>query len=170
MDGGAGSVSKALASVFPAHEGEQQKLWNLLTAYELWSGHIMRGFDIKFIKYGPNSVIETGWVLQLQQYTSVFLEKVQSTRTPQPAAQVSTLSQKPKSGVAVDGFESGKALPGGDDAALGDKTSHLTLGSGDAKVRSARVLEQGTQRRISLIGVPVSWTKGWSPSPHPETR
>ena len=41
IDGGAVSVSQALASMSPAHEGEQQKLWNLVTTYELWSGHIL---------------------------------------------------------------------------------------------------------------------------------
>ena len=96
--------------------------------------------DKKFVRDGLKSVIETGWVLQLQQYKSGFLEKVQSMRTPRTAAQMSTQSEKPKSEAALDSFESGTTQLGGDDAMLEDKTRHLMLGSGHAEVRSARIL------------------------------
>ena len=111
-----------------------------MTAYELWYGHILRQSDMEFVKDGPRSVIEIGWALLLQQDRSGFLEKVQSMRTPRPAAQVSTQSEKLKSGAAVDGLESGTTLFGGDEAMLEDKTSQLTLGSGAAEVRSATFL------------------------------
>ena len=41
MDGGAGRVTEALTRIFPEQIGDRQKLWNLLTAYEFWSGHIL---------------------------------------------------------------------------------------------------------------------------------
>ena len=55
-EGGAGSVSEALENMFPAHQGEQQKLWNLLTAYEPRFGHILRGNDMRL-----KGLIETAW-------------------------------------------------------------------------------------------------------------
>ena len=69
-DGGTGSVSVVNESMFSAHQGEQQKLWNLLTAYEPSSGHILRGNDMRFVNDGPRGLIETSRALQLRQYRS----------------------------------------------------------------------------------------------------
>ena len=55
----------------------------------------------------------------------------------------------------MDSFKSGTALPSRDEAMLEDKTSRLTLRSGNAQVQSARVLSmKGLKLLRKRLGVP----------------
>ena len=66
MEGGAGRVIEALTRMFPEQIGDHQKLCNLLTAYELWSGYLLTSPAWVFVQDGLSSVLEPGWEVQLQ--------------------------------------------------------------------------------------------------------
>ena len=66
MEVGAGRVTEALSRIFPEQIGDHQKLWNLLTAYELWSGHQLTSPALVFVHDGLSSVLEPGWEVLLQ--------------------------------------------------------------------------------------------------------
>ena len=84
MEGGAGRVTEALTRMFPEQIGDHQKLWNLLTAYELWSGHILTSPALVFVRDGLTSVLEPGLAVQLQQYSNGLVEKVRVGRENRP--------------------------------------------------------------------------------------
>ena len=65
-EGGAARVTEALTQIFPEQIGDHQKLWNLMTAYELWSGHILTSPALVFVQDGLGSVLEPGWEVRLQ--------------------------------------------------------------------------------------------------------
>ena len=66
MEGGAGRVTEALTCLFPEQIGDHQKLWNLLTAYELLSSHLLTSPALVFVQDGLSTVLEPGWEVQLQ--------------------------------------------------------------------------------------------------------
>ena len=49
MEAGAGRVTEAVTCMFPEQIGDHQKLWNLLTVYELWSGHLLTSPALVFV-------------------------------------------------------------------------------------------------------------------------
>ena len=94
MEGGVGRVTEALTCMFPEQIGDHQKLWNLLTAYELWSGHLLTSPALVFVQDGLSSMLEPGWEVQLQQYMNGFVEKVRAGRENRPCGQTATQSGK----------------------------------------------------------------------------
>ena len=68
----------------------------LLTAYELWSGHIFTLPPLVFVQDGLSSVLEPGWEVQLQQYRNGFVENVSVGRDHHTGGQ--TVTQFGKSG------------------------------------------------------------------------
>ena len=79
-------------------------MWNLLTAYELWSGHLLTSPALVFVQDGLSSVLEPGWEVQLQQYRNGFVEKVRVGRENRPGGQTVNQSGKSGSKPPVDSF------------------------------------------------------------------
>ena len=104
MEGGAGRVTEALTRIFPEEIGDHQKLWNLMTAYELWSCHILTSPALVFVQDGLSSVLEPGWEVQLQQYTNGFVEKVRAGRDHHTGGETATQSGKSGTKPLVDSF------------------------------------------------------------------
>ena len=73
--GGAGRVTEAPTRVFPEQIGDHQKLWNLPTAYELWSGHILTCSALVVVQDGLSSVLEPGREVQLQRTKMALLRR-----------------------------------------------------------------------------------------------
>ena len=65
MQGGASRVTGAWTPIFLEQIGDHQKLWNLLTAYELWSGHLLTSPALVFVQDSLSSVMEPGREVQL---------------------------------------------------------------------------------------------------------
>ena len=104
VEGGAGRLTEALTCLFPEQIGDHQKLWNLLTAYELWSGHILTAPALVFVQDGLSTVLEPGWEVQLQQYRNGFVEKMRAGRETRPGVQTTTQSGKSGGRPPVDSF------------------------------------------------------------------
>ena len=104
MEGGAGRVNEALTCMFPEQIGDHQKLWNPLTAYELWCGHLLTSPALVFVQDGLSSLLEPGWEVQLQQYRNGFVEKVRVGRENRPGGHTATQSRKSGAKPPVDSF------------------------------------------------------------------
>ena len=104
MEGGDARVTEALTRIFPEQIGDHQKLWNLLTAYELWCGHLLTSPALVFVQDGLSSVLEPGWEVKLRQYRKGFVEKVRAGRDNHPGGQTATRSRKSGAKPPVDSF------------------------------------------------------------------
>ena len=104
VEGGAGKVTEALTCLIPEQIGDRQKLWNLLTAYELWFGHLLTAPALAFVRDGLGTVLEPGWEIQLQQYRNDFVEKMRARRDTRPGVQTATQSGKSSGKPPVDSF------------------------------------------------------------------
>ena len=103
-EGGASTVTAALTRISPEQIRDHQKLWNLLTAYELWSGHILTSPALVFVRDVSSSVLEPGWEVQLQRYRNGFVEKVRAGRDHHTGGQTATQCGKCGSKPLVESF------------------------------------------------------------------
>ena len=59
-------------------------------SYKLWSGDCISPEGLIFVKGGLDEVQDPGYALQLQQYTSLFLEKMSTPKRRGEEAQSNT--------------------------------------------------------------------------------
>ena len=140
MESGACRVTEALTCLFPEQIGDHQKLWNLLTAYELWSGHIVTAPALVFVRYGLSTVLEPGWVLQLQQYRNGFVEKMRAGRETHPGVQMTMQSGKSSGKPAVDNFATEPSQADVDQHMANPEKGQLNLEEAAEGVNPAKVL------------------------------
>ena len=148
MEGGAGRVTEALTRIFPEQIGDHQKLWNLLTAYELWSGHILTSPALVFVQDGLSSVLEPGWEVQLQQYMNGFVEKVRAGRDHHTGGQTATQSGKSGSKPPVDSFATEPSHTDDDQHMADPERGQLNLEGAAEVVNQAKVLSKKNMKML----------------------
>ena len=142
MEGGAGRVTEALTRIFPEQIGDHQKLWNLLTVYELWSGHILTSPALVFVQDGLSSVLEPGWEVQLQQYSIGFVEKVRGGRDHHTGGQTATQFGKSGTKPPVDSFATEPSQTDDDQHMADPERGQLNLEGAAEVVNQAKVLSK----------------------------
>ena len=148
MEGGAGRVTEALTRIFPEQIGDHQKLWNLLTAYELWSGHILTSLALVFVQDGLSSVLEPGWEVQLQPYKNGFVEKVRAGRDHHSGGQTATQSGKSGTKPPVDSFATEPSQTDDDQHMADPERGQLNLEGAAEVVNQAKVLSKKNMKML----------------------
>ena len=146
--GGAGRETEAPTRIFPEQIAGHQKLWNLLTAYELLCGHILTSLALVFIHDGLSSVLEPGWEVQLQQYRNGFVEKVRGRRDHHTGGQTATQSGKCGSKPPVDSFAT-EPSQADDNQHMADlERGQLNLEGAAEVVNQAKVLSKKNMKML----------------------
>ena len=148
MEGGAGRVTEALTRIFLEQIGDHQKLWNLVTAYELWSGHILTLPALVFVQDGLSSVLEPGWEVQLQQYRNGFVEKVRAGRDHHNGGQTVTQSGKSGAKPPVDIFAAEPSQTDDDQHMANPERGQLNLEGAAEVVNQAKVLSKMNMKML----------------------
>ena len=147
-EGGAGRVTEALTRIFPEQIGDHQKLWNLLTAYELWSSHILTSPALVFVQDGLSSVLEPGWEVKLQQYRNGFVEKVRAGRDHHNGGQTATQSGKCGSKPPVDSYATEPSQEDDDQHMADPERGQLNLEGVAEVVNQAKVLSKKNMKML----------------------
>ena len=147
-EGGARRVTEAVTQIFPEQIRDHQKLWNLLTAYELWSGHILTSPALVFVQDGLSSVLEPGWEVQLQQYRNGFVEKVRAGRDHHTGGQTATQSGKCGSKPPVDSFATEPSQADDDQHMADPERGQLNLEGAAEVVNQAKVLSKKNMKML----------------------
>ena len=147
-EGGAGRVTGALTRIFPEQIGDQQKLWNLLTAYELWSGHILTSPALVFVHDGLGSVLEPGREVQLKQYRNGFVEKVRAGRDHHTSGHTATQSGKCGSEPPLDSFASEPPQADDDQHMADPERGQLNLEGAAEVVNQTKVLSKKNMKML----------------------
>ena len=148
MEGGAGRATEALTRIFPEQIGDHQKLWNLVTSYELWSGHLLTSPTLVFVQDGLSSVLEPGWEVQLQQYRNGFVEKVRAGRDNRPGGQTATQSGKSGAKPPVDSFATKPSQTDDDQHMADPERGQLNLEGAAEVVNRAKVLSKNNIKML----------------------
>ena len=148
FEGDAGRVTEALNQIFPEQIGDHQKLRNLLTAYELWFGHILTSPALVFVQDGLSSVLEPGWEVQLQQYRNGFVEKVRSGRDHHTDGQTATQIGKCGSRPPVDSFATEPSQADDDQHMAEPERGQLNLEGAAEVVNQAKVLSKKNMKML----------------------
>ena len=129
-------------------------MWNLLTAYELWSGHILTAPALMFVQDGLSTLLEPGWEVQLQQYRNGFVEKVRARRETRPSVQTATQSGKSGAKPPVDSFAT-EPSQADDDQHMADlERGQLNLEGAAEVVNHAKVLSKNMKMLRKRPGAP----------------
>ena len=147
-EGGGGRVTEVLTRIFPEQIGDHQKLWHLLTAYELWSGHILTSPALVFVQDGLGSVLEPGWEVQLQLYKNGFVEKVRAGRDHHNGGQTATQSGKCGSKPPVDSFATEPSQAADDQHMVEPERGQLNLEGAAEVVNQAKVLSKKNMKML----------------------
>ena len=147
-EGGAGRVTEALTRIFPEQIGDHPKLWNLLTAYELSSGHILTSPALVFAQDGLSSVLEPGWEVQLQHYRPGFVEKVRAGRDHHTGGQTATQCGKCGSKPPVDSFATEPSQADDDQHMAYPERGQLNLEGAAKVVNRAKVLSKTNMKML----------------------
>ena len=148
MEGGAGRVTEALTRIFPEQIGDHQKLWNPLTAYELWSSHILTSPAWVFVEDGLSSVLEPGWEVQLQQYRNGFVEKVGAGRDHHTGGQTATQFGKSGTKPPVDSVATEPYQTDDDQHMADPERGQLNLEGAAEVVNQAKVLSKKNMKML----------------------
>ena len=148
MEGGAGRVTEALTRIFPEQIGDHQKLWNLLTAYELWSGQILTSPALVFVQDGLSSMLEPGWELQPHQYRNGFVEKVRAGRDHHTGGHTATQSGKSGTKPPVDSFATEQSQIDDDQHMADPERGQLNLEGAAEVVNQAKVLAKKNMKML----------------------
>ena len=141
-------MTEALTCLFPEQIGDHQKLWNLLTAYELWSGHILTAPSLVFVQDGLSTVLELGWEVQLQQYKNGFVEKMRAGRETRPRVQTTTQSGKSGGKPPVDSFATEPSQADDDQHMADPEKGQLSLEGVAEVVNQAKVLSKKNMKML----------------------
>ena len=142
MQAAGGRVTEALPCMFLEQIGDHQKLWNLLTAYELWSGHLLTSPGLVFVRDGLSFVLEPGWEVQLQEYRNGFVEKVRARRENSPGGQRATQFGKSGAKPLVDSFATEPSQATNDQHLADPERGQLNLEGAAEVVNQAKVLSK----------------------------
>ena len=148
MEGGVGRVTEALTRMFPEQIGDHQKLWNLLTAFELWPGHLLTSPALAFVHDGLSSVLEPGWEVQLQQYRNGFVEKVRAGRENHLGGQTATQSRKSGAKPPVDSFATEPSQTDDDQHMADPERGQPNLEGAEEVVTEAKVLSKKNMKML----------------------
>ena len=123
-------------------------MWNLLTAYELWSGHILTSPALVFVQDGLSSVLEPGWEVQLQHYKNGFVENVRAGREHHTGGQTATQSGKCGFKPPVDSFATEPSQADDDQHMADPERGQLNLEGAAEVVNQAKVLSKKNMKML----------------------
>ena len=119
-----------------------------MTAYELWSGHILTLSPLVFVQDGLSSVLEPGWEVQLQQYRNGFVEKVRAGRDHHNGGQTVTQYGKSVAKPPVDSFATEPSQRDDDQHMADPERGQLNLEGAAEVVNQAKVLSKKNMKML----------------------